>query len=750
MRRVLFTLLLMTVTLTGMAQSIGDAMYVFRSDGQINGFLPGEIISIDYSDTDADRNKYDEIVTQIINTADSTYIIPLSVIDSISFVTPETVYQPGVINISEKLMPYVVNSEDLTITLSDATPSDIMPRVGDKLVTLEMNDKFPAGFIGEVETVAGKRIECKSLEWDEAFETYYNVSVLSGDNNNQPRGFLTRSNDDVYGRINLGKLTASEESVSSLFKTLDDQDEPAFGKGAKCEFSVTPTIHITNTTVIDKVHGKYINVAISGSFDIEEVFSIFGKLKTEFTILEFKKQWPLSAPMVFAYVNIGAKFESESELGIEFTGNQSVVWGAQFKYDSKSKSTAGSAINARLASESYDIRGSLDGEAFLGPYIEAGITLLNQKIDKISGEVKAGIKLEGDAVVHASELIDAERSTKLYERLKDASLSLDWVIEAEVEAKVAKWELKYELPWKIKKNIYDLNLVPSFSGTKLSQDNKGVYKATADVKDLNFMTKAGLKLVNIYNEDDAAKQYPEGVTEKLSCSFNANAEEEYKLFPIVKLLNIEMIATPADSLMVELCPDNNHPHVIDLGLPSGTKWSCCNVGASAPSVQGGLYAWGETSTKVEYHWGNYAYSIFNKDGEFTWTCRSIGTNIAGTQYDAATRGMGSRWKMPTSSQFNELIGNTRYRWTTVNGVPGARYLGKNHKAIFLPGYGQGVWIDYDSNFISMDHQGACGDYWSSNPSGAYMAYYLSANPVGSSVCVALYRGHGLAIRPITK
>ena len=112
--------------------------------------------------------------------------------------------------------------------------------------------------------------------------------------------------------------------------------------------------------------------------------------------------------------------------------------------------------------------------------------------------------------------------------------------------------------------------------------------------------------------------------------------------------------------------------------------------------------------------------------------------------------MGSRWKMPTSSQFNELIENTRYKWTTVNGVPGARYLGKNHKAIFLPGYGQGVWIDYEANFISMDHQGACGDYWSSNPSGDYMAFYLSANPVGSSVCVALYRGHGLAIRPITK
>lgn len=29
------------------------------------------------------------------------------------------------------------------------------------------------------------------------------------------------------------------------------------------------------------------------------------------------------------------------------------------------------------------------------------------------------------------------------------------------------------------------------------------------------------------------------------------------------------------------CPDVNHPHMIDLGLPSNTKWSCCNVSATA-------------------------------------------------------------------------------------------------------------------------------------------------------------------------
>ena len=32
------------------------------------------------------------------------------------------------------------------------------------------------------------------------------------------------------------------------------------------------------------------------------------------------------------------------------------------------------------------------------------------------------------------------------------------------------------------------------------------------------------------------------------------------------------------------CPDGNHPHAMDIGLPSGTKWACCNLGAEKPWI----------------------------------------------------------------------------------------------------------------------------------------------------------------------
>ena len=51
---------------------------------------------------------------------------------------------------------------------------------------------------------------------------------------------------------------------------------------------------------------------------------------------------------------------------------------------------------------------------------------------------------------------------------------------------------------------------------------------------------------------------------------------------------------------------------VDLGLPSGTKWATCNVGAASPEDYGHYFAWGETSPKSDYSSSNcptYGLSI---------------------------------------------------------------------------------------------------------------------------------------------
>ena len=128
---------------------------------------------------------------------------------------------------------------------------------------------------------------------------------------------------------------------------------------------------------------------------------------------------------------------------------------------------------------------------------------------------------------------------------------------------------------------------------------------------------------------------------------------------------------------------------VDLGLPSGTLWADCNVGASSPDGYGKFFAWGETKTKATYSWSNYEYCSGSQS-----TCQSLGTHIAGTQYDAATKEWGSGWVMPTLDQANELLTKCTVSKTTVNDVPGLRFKGPNGNSIFFPMTG----YKYDSNY----------------------------------------------------
>ena len=91
---------------------------------------------------------------------------------------------------------------------------------------------------------------------------------------------------------------------------------------------------------------------------------------------------------------------------------------------------------------------------------------------------------------------------------------------------------------------------------------------------------------------------------------------------------------------------------VDLGLPSGTLWATCNVGASAPEGYGSYFAWGETTTKSTYSWSNYKYASGTAAtaiyiGEFLPNNSKV-TSIQGTEYDAAK----AQWGGPIRVEFH--------------------------------------------------------------------------------------------------
>lgn len=155
-------------------------------------------------------------------------------------------------------------------------------------------------------------------------------------------------------------------------------------------------------------------------------------------------------------------------------------------------------------------------------------------------------------------------------------------------------------------------------------------------------------------------------------------------------------------------PNANNVSYVDLGLPSGTLWATMNVGASKSEDYGDYFAWGETTTKDTYTWGNYKFmqndmshpNFINKytfsDNKFSaiWYNENkefIGDNktVLSLEDDAAHVILGGDWRMPTIQEFKELKEECTWvwKWKAERGVNGYEVTGPNGESIFLPAAG---------------------------------------------------------------
>lgn len=187
---------------------------------------------------------------------------------------------------------------------------------------------------------------------------------------------------------------------------------------------------------------------------------------------------------------------------------------------------------------------------------------------------------------------------------------------------------------------------------------------------------------------------------------------------------------------------------VDLGLPSGTLWATCNIGASSPEDYGNYYAWGETTTKNKYNWSTYKWCN-GSENTLTKYCTDSSYGIVDNKTvlepadDAAHVNWGGSWRMPTHDEMKELKDNCAWTWTTQNNVNGYRVTGPNGKSIFLPAAG---YCD-EMNLISV---GSYGDYWSSllivTAQDHASDLYFRRSYVYSGL---MYRYYGISVRPVS-
>lgn len=173
--------------------------------------------------------------------------------------------------------------------------------------------------------------------------------------------------------------------------------------------------------------------------------------------------------------------------------------------------------------------------------------------------------------------------------------------------------------------------------------------------------------------------------------------------------------------------NNNGHEYVDLGLPSGTLWAKCNVGADAETGYGNYYMYGKGARQYN-----------SSDSPYTGNEDPLDSSV-----DTAAQVWGGSWRMPTQAQMRELTANTTYRWVTNykgSGINGGTFTATNGAVLFIPAAGR--WSNGSQNDV-----GRGGNYWGSSPDGSNGACHLGFSKDGRGVN-NVYRKSGYSVRGV--
>ena len=194
-----------------------------------------------------------------------------------------------------------------------------------------------------------------------------------------------------------------------------------------------------------------------------------------------------------------------------------------------------------------------------------------------------------------------------------------------------------------------------------------------------------------------------------------------------------------------------YAQTVDLGLPSGKKWAKCNLGANSEEEYGLYYAWGETvgytaeqvGVDKQFTWSDYKYNNGSSFNPTKYTS-SDGKIQIDLEDDAVYAALGGNWRMPTRTDFNELIDNTTTEVTSISGIQGMKFTSKNNSNyLFFPFAGYA----YSG---SMSYVGSGFRCWSSTlySVGSSDAWYLYGNSGGNRYLTNSYRSGGRSVRGV--
>jgi len=581
MKKLSFIMLSALFAMTTTAQTVGEAFYIYRNDGGFNAFFRESVSFINYSCYDLDSVLHDDYVTQVVHTWDSIYRIPLEVIDSVAFVTPKPEYADGVVELSGDLFSYVTAVDGLCLTLSPSTPKKLLPKVGDKIATMELTEMFPDGFLGKVTDISqdgsGITVCCESIFLTEAVKRFYAAIRATnedsyyyapkrraeGDESEQESG---PTSERFIRHIDLPSF-AGDFDLSALIR---EKDVYEYSGKAKVDYQLYPNVIVDATIALDEERGLHhlnarVGSSISGAIEME----IAGEIKNDIAGRRLKKFIDKDFPLpygLFIYLSSGFVFEYSGECAIgatlypynvhtlDITGDLYSL--GNFRVFVPGDNAVRENVRQGCGMDWDYFAGRIEGKA--GVYGRVGFGWGSHQLAWVGGEVEAGVKATAELELDMATLREADRSTVLYETINELCKAdvvpyVGWSFVASAAADHFQFKHGRDYEWE-EARIFQGRLLPSFDDPQLKMFTPCSGTASARVtNDCLIPFSIGFTAFDADDEKIDTQYHTSRYWNRFRTSpYNVNFKgidaskirKVYKVYPTIKILGYDMLATP--------------------------------------------------------------------------------------------------------------------------------------------------------------------------------------------------------------
>lgn len=607
------------------------ALYVHRNDGDFNAFFFSEIDSIVYSMIDVDSVLCEDYVTQEIWTPDTVVRIPLSVIEDVSLETPSTIYKEGVIILDKEKQNWISKCDSLTLYYPVSIPKAHIPQVGDKLVTTDMNELFPIGFLGKVKSIISEgnyiKVECDQINISDAFDRYY--CVVEGESEPSSSDAARASIDSQW--ITVPLLSRKFEFPLDFSLDCKPNEYCALGFGMSSEASIEWVPKLRYIYVNDYDY-KYVSISLDNFFICSTKTSMFGHFTVD---KEFSKSIDVivkEIPFTKFYMKYGPRIEFSGGIAMDYEQRETYVFPYRYTRSTSPNVKKQNGFKKPIHKESSWVPDMLAGNVTLygGWFLELGYGLLIEDWGKVYVRGDAGMEFKINADL--GKIDDAPYSTKLYDTAHEDDLfsisrSIAFGGTAGISAELGPLHAGVKLGDMIRIPLDKWSLFPNFSDIKYLENNGGHSSLSCNIgheNNLLLPVPVGFKVLDEKREEVFCEY-----NKNIYLGFNFNKYEipykynkvnaKYTAYPVFKLLGkYEILASPSIELNKEIKPITNGANVTQ------------NNATISGSIEGNVNSVGEYEVGFYYGTqrnpqttGKRIVSTLSQNGSFTSTLSNL-------------------------------------------------------------------------------------------------------------------------------